>query len=99
MSDLPVARLQYMRPPFHHVGIDYFGPYLIKQGRSLVKRYGCLFTCMTVRAIHIELSHSLSTDSFLCALRRFIARRGRPEHIYSDNSSNFIGAERILRES
>ena len=55
MSDLPVARRQYMRPPFHHVGIDYFGPYLVKQGRSLVKRYGCLFTCMTVRAIHIEL--------------------------------------------
>ena len=99
MADIPACRLQSDKPPFHSVGIDYFGPLMVKQGRSLVKRYGCVFTCLTMRAIHIEISHSLSTDSFLNALRRFIARRGKPAEIHSDNGSNFIGAERILRES
>ena len=97
MADLPSARLQIDQPSFSHVGIDYFGPYQVKQGRSLVKRYGYVFTCMTVRAIHIEISNSLTTDSFLCALRRFISRRGRPIHIYSDRGTNFIGAAKLLR--
>ena len=55
MADLPSARLQIDQPPFSHVGVDYFGPFHVKQGRALVKRYGCVFTCMTVRAIHIEV--------------------------------------------
>ena len=99
MADVPTCRLQPHKPPFHSVGIDYFGPLMVEQGRSLVKRYGCVFTCLTMRAILIEISHSLSTDSFLNALRRFIARRGKPADIHSDNGSNFIGAERIWRES
>ena len=52
---------------------------------------------MTVRAIHIEISNSLTTYSFLCALRRFISRRGKPIHIYSDRGINFIGAAKLLR--
>ena len=50
-----------------------------------------------MRAIHIEVAHSLDTDSFLNALRRFVARRGTPDQIFSDNGTNFVGAERILR--
>jgi len=65
----------------------------------LCKRYGCIFTCLTMRAVHIKIAHSLDTDSFINALRRFIARRGRPEHIFSDNGTNFVGAARVLRES
>ena len=99
MADLPTSRLQVDKPPFSHVGVDYFGPFQVKQGRSLVKRYACVFTCMTVRAIHVEMSISLSTDSFLCALQRFISRRGKPLHIYSDNGTNFVGAARVLRDS
>ena len=79
--------------------MDYFGPFLIKQKRSLVKRFGCLFTCLSMRAVHIEIANSLTADSFINALRRFIARRGKPDHIYSENGSNFVGANRILRES
>ena len=99
MSDLPPCRLQFDHPPFTHVGVDYFGPLFIKHGRSTEKRYGCLFTCLTVRAVHIEITHDLTSNSFLSAFRRFAARRGMPEVLYSDNGTNLVGAHRILRES
>ena len=98
MADLPPARLQLQEPAFSHVGCDYFGPLFVKQGRSEVKRYGCIFTCLTMRAVHIEISKDLSTDSFVNALRRFICRRGTPRRIYSDNGTNFVGANKELRE-
>ena len=96
MANLPLERVTPDRPPFTFVGVDYFGPMLVKQKRSHVKRYGCLFTCLASRAVHIEIAHSLDTDSFIDALRRFIARRGRPEVMRSDNGTNFHGGEREL---
>ena len=99
MADLPSCRLQSFERLFYNTGIDYFGPFMIKQGRSLVKRYGCVFTCLTMRAVHIEIANSLTADSFINALRRFTARRGKPNCIFSDNGTNFVGAGRILRES
>ena len=99
MADLPSDRLQIEQPPFSHVGIDYFGPFNVRQACSTVKRYGCVFTCLTVRAIHIEVAYSMSTDSFLCVLRKFIARRGKTWRILSDNGANFVGAARVLRDS
>ena len=60
------------------------------------KRYGVLFTCLTVRAVHIEVAHSLDTSSFINALRRFIARRGMPQVIRSDNAFNFTSGENEL---
>ena len=98
MADLPSGR-QVDRPPFLHVGVDYFGPFLVTQGRSKVKRYGCIFTCLTVRAVHLEISHNLTTDSFINAFRRFIARRGPPEQFNSDNGTNLVGATRLLRQA
>ena len=99
MANLPAARVTPDKPPFTYVGVDYFGPLHVKQGRSQVKRYGCIFTCMTIRAVHLEIANSLDTDSFINALRRFVARRGRPQLIMSDNGTNFIGGERELREN
>ena len=99
MADLPDSRLQMDSHPFAFTGLDYFGPILIRQKRSQVKRYGCIFTCLTTRAVHLELAADLSTDSFLNVLRRFLSRRGPVFHFYSDNGSNFVGGERILRES
>ena len=99
MADLPSERLTPDRPPFTFVGIDYFGPFLVRLKRSSVKRYGCLFTCLASRAVHIEISHSLDTNSFIDALRRFISRRGGPEIIRSDNGTNFHGGERELRSA
>ena len=95
MADLPSGRLQVNKPPFSHVGVDYFGPFLVAQGRSKAKRYGCIFTCLTVRAVHLDISHNLTTDSFINALRRFIARRGPPEQFYSDNGTNLLRKVKI----
>ena len=77
MADLPRSRVTPDQPPFTCVGIDYFGPFLVRQKRSLVKRYGAIFTCLALRAVHLEISHTLDTDSFILALRRFIARSGQ----------------------
>ena len=99
MGDLPKERLSSEEPPFTHVGVDYFGPLYVRQGRSNVKRYGCLFTCLAVRAVHIEVVHSLDTDGFINALRRFVSLRGCPTTIHSDNGTNFRAGEKELRES
>lgn len=98
MSPLPPARLGAFQRPFTFVGVDYFGPIAVTFGRKSLKRWGVLFTCLTIRAVHIEIAHTLSTDSFLMTLRNFIARRGAPAEIYSDNGTNFRGADRFLRE-
>ena len=74
MAPLPVARVTQGQPPFSAVGVDYFGPLLVKYRRGTVKRYGCVFTCMATRAIHIEVSSDLSTDSFVQAVYRFVSR-------------------------
>ena len=96
MADLPSDRVTPGLPPFSFVGTDYFGPFMVKRGRSSVKRYGVLFTCLNLRAIHIEIAHSLDTSSFIQALRRFIARRGPVMEIRSDNGTNFVGAKKEL---
>ena len=62
MADLPEERVTPYKPPFKATGVDYFGPLEVKQRRSKVKRYGCIFTCLSVRAVHIEIVHSLDTD-------------------------------------
>jgi len=91
MSDLPKERVEAGKPAFSAVGVDCFGPVYSKVGRSQVKRYGCLFTCFSTRAIHIEMLYGLDADSFLNGLRRFVTRRGQPEVIWSDNGTNFVG--------
>ena len=74
-------------------------PILVKRGRGTVKRYGIIFTCMTIRAVHLEILPSLSTDAFIDALRRFICRRGQPRRLVSDNGTNFVGAYRQLGDA
>lgn len=98
MADLPKDRVT-SAPPFTYTGVDYFGPYVVKEGRKELKRYGCLFTCLASRAVHIETANSLETDSFIQALRRFIARRGPVREIRSDNGSNFVGATNELQQA
>ena len=98
MGDLPKERVEPSQPSFTYVGVDYFGPFNVKFRRGTVKRYGCLFTCLVTRAVHIEIAHSLDSDGFIMALHRFIARRGKPVKIVSDNGTNFVGAERELAD-
>ncbi|XP_058816580.1 uncharacterized protein LOC131679848 [Topomyia yanbarensis] len=99
MSALPPTRLKAFSRPFSYVGIDYFGPMSVVVGRRIEKRWGVLITCLTVRAIHIEVAHSLTTDSCILAIRNFVARRGAPIEIVSDRGTNFIGASRELKEA
>ena len=99
MADLPSPRVTCNLPAFSHVGVDYFGPFYVAHGRKTEKRYGVIFSCMSSRAIHLETSYSLSTDSFICSLRRFICRRGNVLSITSDNGTNLTGGNRELRES
>ena len=98
MADLPKERIT-SSSPFTYSGVDYFGPFYIKQGRKNVKRYGVLFTCLASRAVHIETADSLETNSFINALRRFIARRGPVREIRSDQGTNIVGVERELKKA
>ena len=98
MAPLPSSRLQPLQPAFSNTGVDYFGPFTVTIGRRREKRWACLFTCFTTRAVHIEIAESLDTDAFMLCLRRFISRRGNPINIYSDNGTNFVSAERELKE-
>ena len=84
-------------PPFTYCWMDIFGLFVIKQQRNEIKRYGAMFTCMANRAVHIEITHSLNSDSFIQALRRVIARRGNIKVLYSDNGTNFVGCENQLK--
>ncbi|XP_055590061.1 uncharacterized protein LOC129742214 [Uranotaenia lowii] len=99
MADLPKGRLSAFTKPFTHTGIDYFGPIEVAVGRRVEKRWGVLLTCLTIRAVHLELACSLNTSSCIMAIRNFIARRGYPAVFYSDRGTNFIGANRELREA
>ena len=62
MASLPSARVTPCVTPFSSVGVDYFGPMLVKSRRNQVKRYGCVFTCLAIRAVHIDIAHGLTTD-------------------------------------
>ncbi|XP_068716940.1 uncharacterized protein [Montipora capricornis] len=95
MSDLPPERLT-PSPPFTYTGMDVFGPFYIKEGRKELKRWGLIFTCLASRAIHLETLNTMTTDSFLNSLRRFISRRGKVRQLRSDQGSNFVGAKNEL---
>ncbi|XP_077296016.1 uncharacterized protein LOC143918160 [Arctopsyche grandis] len=86
--------------PFSHVGIDFAGPFPVKSGcnknSKIIKGYVCVFVCFSSKAVHLELVGDLTSSNFLNCLRRFVARRGRPNTIYSDNATNFVGASREL---
>ena len=99
MADLPKERVIGDLPPFSNSGVDFFGPFLITKGRKSEKRYGVIFSCLTTRACHVEVSVSLDTDSFLNSLRRFIARRGPIIFLISDNGTNLVSGCKELKAS
>uniref|UniRef100_UPI001439C39A uncharacterized protein LOC117162199 n=1 Tax=Bombus vancouverensis nearcticus TaxID=2705178 RepID=UPI001439C39A len=101
MGNLPEARVTESRP-FTNVGVDYCGPFHIKEkrdrNRRQIKVYVAIFVCLAIKAVHIELVDDLTSEAFIAALRRFIARRGYCSTIHSDNGTNFRGASNELRE-
>ena len=96
MGSLPECRPE-PAVVFRNIGVDFFGPMSVKERRSDVKVYGCLFTCTSTRACHLELVDELSTH-FIMALKRLIPRRGRLQSIHSDKGMNFVGANNELRK-
>ncbi len=101
MGQLPPQRIT-PSDVFSTVGIDYAGPFLVKRGNPrkpvMVKNYLCVFVDFVVKAVHLELVTDMTAEAFVATLRQFIARRGKPKEIFSDNGTNFVGAERDLRE-
>lgn len=100
MADLPPEHLS-MDPPFTHVGLDVFGPWTVtarctRGGQASSKRWAVLFTCMTMRALHIEIVESMDASNCINALRHFFAIRGPTKHLRSDCGTNFIGASKEL---
>jgi len=99
MGNLPEPRVN-PSPPFVHAGIDYAGPIQIRmskgRGNKTYKGYIAIFICMATKGIHLEAVSDMTTDAFLAAFKRFQARRGHCAHIYSDNGTTFVGAQRIL---
>lgn len=98
MADLPTERVE-VAPPFTHTGLDCFGPFTVKAGRKDVKRYGLILTCLASRAVHLEVLEDLSTDAFLCGLRRFVSLRGNVSTIRCDRGTNFVGASKELSQA
>ena len=105
MADLPEFRLP-QNPnefAFQTCGMDAFGPFHVKVARStrnvagVVKRWICIFTCTRYRCVHLEVLHDSSTDAFMSAFSRFLARRPRPEEVITDNGTNFVGCKNILK--
>lgn len=101
MGSLPADRVRESTP-FSHVATDFLGPLFMKEkklrNRNKVKVYVCVFVCLATKACHLETVTDLSTDSFIGSLRRFIAKRGIPVFIRSDNGSNYRGAKNQLNE-
>ncbi|XP_063993399.1 uncharacterized protein LOC135171041 [Diachasmimorpha longicaudata] len=101
MADLPGTRITQAKP-FTNTGIDYCGPFLIKERRhrnlKKIKIWICIFVCFTTKAVHIELVNDLTSEEFLATLSRFISRHPSCRTLHSDNATTFVGANRELQE-
>ncbi|XP_073995561.1 uncharacterized protein [Rhodnius prolixus] len=101
MGQLPEGRAS-ASSPFTTIGIDYAGPFNVNiaslRSAKVLQSYLAIFVCFSTKAIHLELVTDHTTQAFLAALNRFVARRGVPSHIWSDNGTNFVGAKRRLKE-
>ena len=93
---LPVFRVKES-PPFTYTGIDFAGPLFVKGSNESVKVWICLYTCCVVRAVHLDIVPDMSTQTFICSLKRFAARRGLPRMIVSDNGKTFKAAAKLLK--
>ena len=101
MAPLPIESLK-PSPPFHNIGLDLFGPLVIKgevDKRSKGKAFSVIFTCLSTRAIYCNPSQNYSTDAFLLVLRRFVSIHGYPTKTHSDPGTQLVSADKELRKS
>lgn len=101
MGQLPAARVTIARP-FSTVGVDLAGPFTIKCTRhrviKFIKMYSAIFVCFCTKAVHLEILSELSAESFLLTFRRFVARRGLPSVVWSDNATNFQAVSGVMSQ-
>ena len=96
-GDLPASRIDQITP-FSATGLDYTGHFtLIDYSGQYIKAYILLFTCLTTRAVHLEIVPSMTAQHFINAFIRFCNRFGTPREIYSDNARTFLAASNILQ--
>ncbi|XP_058446157.1 uncharacterized protein LOC131427192 [Malaya genurostris] len=102
MGSLPAVRSSGGRA-FENVGVDYAGPVTLRtnllRSSKTVKGYVAVFVCLATKAIHLEGVTDLTSNAFISALKRFCGCRGLPSQLWSDNGTNFVGADRMLREN
>ena len=99
MSALPRERLNSRSHVFENVAIDYAGPFQVVMGRSTLKRYLCVFVCMSTTAVRLIMARDLASSFFLSSLRRFLCSTGYvTKLIRSDNGTNFVGASNIMKK-
>ncbi|XP_046397407.1 uncharacterized protein LOC124164220 [Ischnura elegans] len=101
MGELPTGRVTPSKP-FLNTGVDSCGPIHCKKTKHrrspVAKTYISLFICLSTEAIHLELVTELTSQAFIAAFRRFISRRGQCINVCSDNGTNFVGADKELKE-
>ena len=95
----PLPRMRVMQTrPFQHTGLDFAGPLMVKDGNQQSKAYVTLFTCATTRAVHLELAPDMLVGTFRQSLEKFVAKRGMPDLIVSDNAATFKSTAFELKE-
>ena len=97
VTNLPKHRVDLIKP-FKHLGLDYTGHIFVRQNGKNVKMYILLFTCLSIRAIHIELLPDMTANQFVLALIRFTNHFGIPSHIYSDNDRSIIAGTNLVSQ-
>ena len=99
MGEIPAERLK-PAPAWSYTSVDYFGPFEIRgevNKRTRGKAYGVLFNCLLSRAVHLEAVSDYSTNSFLLAIRRFMAIRGCPIKVWSDRGTQLVAASKEMK--
>lgn len=100
MGNLPQQRITRSFRAFASTGVDYTGAIELKasryRGNTTYKGYIAIFICLATKAVHLEAVTGMDTKHFLWALQRFIGRRGICQEMFSDNGTNFVGAEKVL---
>ncbi|GFY02496.1 integrase catalytic domain-containing protein [Trichonephila clavipes] len=100
MGNLPDERVN-MAPPFSITGLDLGGPYFVtykhQRKRVFNKIYVCVCICFVILAIHLEILSDLTSDAIIATLKRFMSRQGKCSKIFTDNATNFFGANSQLK--
>lgn len=101
MGSLPSARTEVVQKAFTNTGTDLCGPIYLKiqktRGSVTKKGYIVIFVCLSTKAVHIEVVTDQTSEAFIAAFKRLVGRRGNISNLYSDNGTNFIGANKILQ--